>query len=102
LLPKLLRIHVGWGWYDRPTSGQRAKWTQPHPTSQIKKKDTCLISPQPLVADGGDGLQIWRHFSNAKKNMLTGFELAFENEGCVLDGHLTTTHLKSYSSAAIL
>jgi hypothetical protein len=26
------------GWCNRPNSGQRAKWTHPHPTSRNKKK----------------------------------------------------------------
>jgi hypothetical protein len=31
-------IIIIWGWYNRPNSGRRTKWTQSQPVRKIKKK----------------------------------------------------------------
>jgi hypothetical protein len=33
------------GWYNRPVSGRRTRWTQAHPTTRNRKKKTTNFSP---------------------------------------------------------
>jgi hypothetical protein len=74
-------------WYSRPTSGRCSKWMQPPPTTlQSWGKDVSLVSPQPLIPDGGDDLQMWRVPAKCKEKYANNYWDSIGDQVLVLWG----------------
>jgi hypothetical protein len=57
-----------WGWYNRPVSGRRIKWTQSHPTQRTRTRKMAQAEPCDIVIG-------YREVPNSNLGPKTGYAL---------------------------